>query len=82
MIRLLSVPTYKYLRVTIDEKLHWSDHINNIKFKASKQLYFLKKQGQFKVEKCSLPFSTSFLLKVSRLYVLLVGKRTAQNKIV
>ena len=30
------VTTYTYIGVTIDEKLHWSDHINNIKTKAKK----------------------------------------------
>ena len=45
------VYTYKYLGVTIDEKLHWSDHINNNKSKANKQLYFVRKLGQFKVDR-------------------------------
>ena len=45
------VSTYKYLGVTIDEKLHWSDHINNIKYKAKKRHYFVRKLGQFKVDK-------------------------------
>ena len=45
------VSTYKYLVVTIDEKLHWSDHINNIKSKAHKQLYFVWRVDQFKIEK-------------------------------
>ena len=43
--------TYKYLGITIDEKLHWSDHINNIKSKANKRLYFVRKLGQFKVDR-------------------------------
>ena len=45
------VCTYKYLEITIDEKLHWSDHINNIKSKANKRLYFVRKLGQFKVDR-------------------------------
>ena len=45
------VCTYKNLEVTIDEKLHWSDHINNIKFKANQRLYFVRKFGQFKVDR-------------------------------
>ena len=45
------VCTYKYLGITIDEKLHWSDHINNIKSKANKRLYFVRKLGQFKVDR-------------------------------
>ena len=32
------VSTNKYLGDTIDEKLHWSDHMNNIKSKANKRL--------------------------------------------
>ena len=36
------VSTYKYLGVTVDENLHWSDHINNIKFKANKKLQFFR----------------------------------------
>ena len=45
------VCTNKCLRFTIDEKLHWSDHINNIKSKANKQLYLVRKLGQFKVDR-------------------------------
>ena len=46
------VCTYKHLGLTIDEKLHWSDHINNIKSKAKKRLYnFVRKLGQFKVDR-------------------------------
>ena len=45
------VPTYKYLGVAIDEKLHRSDHINNIKSKASKRLYFVRKLDQFKEDR-------------------------------
>ena len=45
------VCTYKYLGITIDEKLHWSDHINNIKSEANKRLYFVRKLGQFKVDR-------------------------------
>ena len=45
------VSTYTYLGGTIDEKLHWSDHINNIKSKANKRLYFVRKLGQFKVDR-------------------------------
>ena len=43
------VSIYKYLEVTIDEKLYWSDHINNIKSRANS--IFVKKLGQFKVDK-------------------------------
>ena len=45
------ISTYKYLGVTIGEKLHWSDHLNNIKFKANKRLYFVRKLGQFKIDR-------------------------------
>ena len=45
------VSTYKYLGVTIDEKLHWSGHVNNIKSKANKRLYFVWKLGWFKVDR-------------------------------
>ena len=45
------VCTYKYLGITIDEKLHWSDHINNIKSKANKRLCFVRKLGQCKVDR-------------------------------
>ena len=45
------VCTYKYLGIAIDEKLHWSDHINNIKSKANKRLYLVRKLGHFKVDR-------------------------------
>ena len=40
-----------YLGFTIDEKLHWSEHLNNIKSKAINRLYFVRKLGQFKVDR-------------------------------
>ena len=45
------VCTYKYLGMTIDETLHRSDHINNIKSEANKRLYFVRKLGQVKVDR-------------------------------
>ena len=51
------VSTYKYLGVTIDEKLHCSDHINKFKSKANKRLYFVRKLGQFKVNKTLITLS-------------------------
>ena len=44
------------LGVTIDTKLHWSDHINSIKSRANKRLYFVWKLGQFKVERTLITF--------------------------
>ena len=40
---LESVPSAKYLRVTISEDLKWSEHINNITKKANQTLGFLKR---------------------------------------
>ena len=40
---LESVPTAKYLGVTITEDLKWSEHINNITKKANQTLGFLKR---------------------------------------
>ena len=42
------VSAYKYLEVTINEKLHCSDPINIIQSKANKRLYFVGKLGQFR----------------------------------
>ena len=39
------VSTFKYLGVTVYEKLHWSDHINNIKSKTTKRLCFIWEIG-------------------------------------
>ena len=43
------VSLFKYL--TIDEKLHSSDHINNIKSKANKRLHLVRKLGQLKADR-------------------------------
>ena len=40
---LESVPSAKYLGVTISEDLKWTDHINDISKKANKTLGFLKR---------------------------------------
>ena len=76
------VCTYKYLGVTIDEKQHWSHHIDNIKSKANKRLYFVRKLGQFKVDRTLITLFSSLLLKVSYLFVLLVGEGTVQRETV
>ena len=57
------VCTYKYLGITIDEKLHWSDDINNIKSEANKRLYFIRKLGQFKVDKTLITLFYKFVIE-------------------
>ena len=74
------VCTYKYLGVKVDEKLHWSDHINNIRSKANKRLYFVRKLGQFKVNRTLITLSYNSVLRVSCLFVLLVGEGTVRRE--
>ena len=57
------VCTYKCLGITIDEKLHWSDHINNIKSKENKRLYFVRKLGQFKVDRTLITLFYKFVIE-------------------
>ena len=76
------VSEYKYLGVTIDDKLHWSGHINNIKSKANKPLQFMRKLGPFKVDKTRITLFLNQLLRVFSLSVLLVGEGKFQRVIV
>ena len=77
------VSTYKYLGVTIGEKLHWSDHINNIKLKANKRLYFVKKLGLFKIDR---PLFTLFYKSVIENvlsfcdYIILLGREQFEGR--
>ena len=43
------VPRYKYLGLTIDEKLNWHEHSNTVCKKANQRLYFLRKLKSFDV---------------------------------
>ena len=45
------VPHYKYLGVTIDERLQWSEHVKTMKQKLSKRMYFLTKLRQFRIDR-------------------------------
>ena len=50
------VENYKYLGVTVDDKLKWSEHVNTIQQKINKRMYFLRKLSQFNIDKtiCTL----------------------------
>ena len=43
------VKSYKYLGVTIDDKLEWTLHINNVHKKINQRLFFLRKLYSFKL---------------------------------
>ena len=45
------VPNYKYLGVTIDERLWWSDHVKITKAIINKRMYFLRKLTKLHVDK-------------------------------
>ena len=44
------VNSYKYLGVTIDNKLQWDEHASNTFKKANKRVYFLRKLRQFQID--------------------------------
>ena len=44
------VTSYKYLGVTIDNKLQWDEHASNIYKKANKRIYFLRKLKEFRID--------------------------------
>ena len=48
------VETYKYLGVTIDEKVNWNAHAKTVLKKLNSRLYFLRKLNSFHVEKMLL----------------------------
>ena len=48
------VETYKYLGVTIDDKLNWNAHAKTVLKKLNSRLYFLRKLNSFHVEKMLL----------------------------
>ena len=77
------VSTNKYLGVTIEEKLS-SDHINNIKSKASKRLYFVRGLSQFKVDKAliTLFYKSVIDLKAPCRSVLLFEEGTVRKETV
>lgn len=43
------VPSYKYLRVHIDNKLDWSPHMNAVYKKGQSKFYFLRRLKSFTV---------------------------------
>ena len=45
------VSSYKYLGVTIDEKLNFADHVQNTSKKANQRMFFLRKLKKCKVKK-------------------------------
>ena len=51
-----------YLGVTIHWKLHWTDRIN-IKSKANKQFYFVRRLGQFQIDKTLITLFYKFVIE-------------------
>jgi len=43
--------TYRYLGLTIDNKLTWNSHLDSLLKKANQRLYFLRKLRSFNVDK-------------------------------
>ena len=59
------VKKYKYLGVTIDEKLEWTEHTNTVVNKLKTRLYFLRKLYNVNVDKVILSlFFKSMILSV------------------
>ena len=44
------VSSYKYLGVTVDNKLNWNQHVSLLHSKASQRLYFLRKLRSFHID--------------------------------
>ena len=44
------VNTYKYLGVTIDNKLDWTSHVTNVHNKINQRLFFLRKLYCFNIK--------------------------------
>ena len=75
------VSTYICLGVTIDEKLHCSDHINNIKSKTNKRLYFVRKLGHFKVDKTLITlFYKSVIESILSFLYYLLGREQFEGR--
>ena len=41
---------YRYLGITLDNKLSWNEHVNSVVKKANQRLYFLRKLRSFEVD--------------------------------
>lgn len=44
------VESYKYLGVTVDEKLNWNEHTHNVSAKINRRLFFIRKLRSFHVD--------------------------------
>ena len=45
-----TVQNYKYLGVTLDDKLKWDEHASNTFKKANKRVFFLRKLRKFQID--------------------------------
>ena len=76
------VDTYKYLGVTIDNKLTWSHHIDKVYSKTQSRLFFLRKLRSFNVcnRMLSMFFDTIIGSVLSFAIVCWGGNATARDK--
>ena len=45
------VSSYKFSRVSIEDRLQWADHVKTSKSKINKRMYFLRKLTKLDVDK-------------------------------
>ena len=62
------VCTYKYLGITIDNKLDWTAHVNACHKKANQRLFFLRKLRQFRVNSTILELFYRSVIESALLY--------------
>jgi len=66
------VTNYKYLGTIVDNKLSWNDNIQNIRLKAHKRLYFLRKLKEFSVSKVIMRLFYNSIVKSVMSFCILV----------
>ena len=76
------VQSYKYLGVTIDDKLNWNLHADNLLKNINKRLYFLQKLNSFRVDPTFLRlFYQSVVQSVITFAITCWGGNTQESKI-
>ena len=76
------VTSYRYLGVTLDSQLKWTENTISVQKKAAQRLYFLRKLKSFRVEKTILELFYKSIVQSTITYCLscTIGNLSAENK--